>query len=346
MKVNLNDIEKLYNEGYLIKSTHSTLPLSIYNYSVKTTFNGYWNDLTIMCRGLCIDIEIQEIVGRPIPKFWNYEENKHTPTNSYNIYEKMDGSLGIAFWYKDQWIFTSRGSFISEQAIKGNEIFQKLQINQLNQDFTYCFEIIYPENRIVVDYKGEEKLVLLAVINTKTGEEFNNIDLQAYGIIDFCEVVPEYFISKDKDLYSYLKQLNNPNQEGYVIKYSNGHRCKIKFEDYIRLHNIMTEISTTSVWKCLKENIPIEDILKDTPDEFFNKIKLYARELHNNYLCEDDEVEMEYSYINSFKKEWTDKEFAEYVQHFPMKSLLFNLRKGKCIKEKLWDLVKPKYRKL
>jgi hypothetical protein len=35
---------------------------------------------------------------------------------------------------------------------------------------TFCFEIIYPENRIVLDYGNDEKLVLLGTFD-KNGKE-------------------------------------------------------------------------------------------------------------------------------------------------------------------------------
>ena len=43
---------------------------------------------------------------------------------TYEIYEKLDGSFGMAFVYNNEWIFTSRGSFHSDQAIKGKELFR------------------------------------------------------------------------------------------------------------------------------------------------------------------------------------------------------------------------------
>jgi len=136
-------LEEYYEQGWLIKQTHPTLPLTIWNYSQKTQYEGKWDEITLRCRGLVTDDE-DNIVARPFQKFFNIEEAKHNATKEFEVYEKMDGSLGIAFYYDGQWVFASRGSFTSDQAIKGAEMFkEKFQESHLNKDMTYVFEIIY-----------------------------------------------------------------------------------------------------------------------------------------------------------------------------------------------------------
>jgi len=138
----LEILNKYYEEGWLIKQTHPTLPLTIWNYSISTQYEGHWDDVTLMCRGLVTDDE-GNIVARPFKKFFNMEENMHVPTKEFDVYEKMDGSLGILFFYVNQWVFASRGSFISDQAIKGKELLRKYNLDELDVENTYLFEIIY-----------------------------------------------------------------------------------------------------------------------------------------------------------------------------------------------------------
>ena len=116
----------------------------------------------------------------------------------------MDGSLGIAFYYQDRWVFASRGSFTSDQAIKGYGMFVNLlntSRTHFSKGYTYLFEIIYPENRIVVDYMDAERLVLLGKIGTLSGEEYS---LDLFRKDPVVDVVREYTI---KD-YTKLKSLN------------------------------------------------------------------------------------------------------------------------------------------
>ena len=49
---------------------------------------------------------------------------------TYELFKKMDGSLVIMFYYKDKCIFSTRGSFISQQALKAEEIFKKKYMDE------------------------------------------------------------------------------------------------------------------------------------------------------------------------------------------------------------------------
>lgn len=140
--MNLETLNRYHEEGWLIKQTHPTLPLTIWNYSQKTQYEGYWDEVTISCRGLVTD-EKGTIVARPFKKFFNMEEGKHRPTEKYDVYEKLDGSCIICFNYKGQWIFASRGSFTSDQAQMAREIAKRHSLDSLDKNYTYMFEIIY-----------------------------------------------------------------------------------------------------------------------------------------------------------------------------------------------------------
>lgn len=140
----LNTLEKYYQNGLLLKQTHPTLDLTIWNYSPKVQYERLWDDITLQCRGLVTNSK-GEIVARPFKKFFNYEEHKpeDLPNEEYEVYEKMDGSLGILFYYENEWIMATRGSFTSEQSIKGTEMLKKYPLEKLDINNTYLFEIIY-----------------------------------------------------------------------------------------------------------------------------------------------------------------------------------------------------------
>ena len=174
----LETLEKYYEDGLLHKQTHPTFDLTIWNYTPKVQYERLWDDITMQCRGLVTNSK-GEIVARPFKKFFNYEEYKpeEIPNEDFVVYEKLDGSLGILFNYQGEWILSTRGSFTSPQSIKGKEILNKHDISAWRKDNTYLFEIIYPENRIVVDYGNEEKLVVIGCIHTETGDEVSDAAL-------------------------------------------------------------------------------------------------------------------------------------------------------------------------
>lgn len=142
MKIDVKILERYENEGLLYVQKHNTLPLYIWNYTEKVQFDNLWDELTLMARGLVTDNE-GNIIARPYRKFFNYQENKHTPTDNFKVFEKVDGSCIILFNYNNEWIFTTRGSFNSEQAIKAKELSCKYPLEKLDKNKTYIFEIIY-----------------------------------------------------------------------------------------------------------------------------------------------------------------------------------------------------------
>jgi RNA ligase len=138
----LEKLNKYYEDGLLYKQVHPTLPLTIWNYSEKVQYENLWDETLLMCRGLVTNNE-GNIVAKPFDKFFNIEEGKYEPTEKFEVWEKMDGSLLIVFWYEGKWIVATRGSFTSDQAIKGIELLKKYNTDIMFRHLTYCFEIIY-----------------------------------------------------------------------------------------------------------------------------------------------------------------------------------------------------------
>jgi RNA ligase len=342
----LETLQKYHEDGLVYNQVHPTLDLTIWNYTEKVQYEGLWDDTTLMCRGLVTNSK-GEIVARPFKKFFNMEEGKHTPTSEFEVYEKMDGSLGIFFYYNGEPIFATRGSFTSDQAIKGREILNKYNWQYgTYEGYTYLFEIIYPENRIVVDYNGLEELVVLGVIETATGRECKYDEMDSEGFV----LVKKYDGIKD---YSTLKSMISNDAEGYVIRFSNGDRMKIKGEEYLRLHKIMTNVSTTAIWEIMANGGDIDAILKDVPDEFYKKIKSYVSTLKYGYYQYWNQLGKTYDYFRFGKYgdkevEPTKKEFAEFIKdkHPIVKSILFAMWDGKNYDKIIWKALKPEYKKL
>lgn len=149
-KIDWDVLNTYIDNGKIRINKHPDYDIWILNYAQIVQFANEWDDYTLSCRGLVIDIE-GNILARPFQKFKNIEEHDLSEfdlTQEYEIFEKMDGSLIVLFYYdeEDEWIFASRGSFISEQAVEAKKIFQKKHSNQfyfLDKSKTYLFEIIY-----------------------------------------------------------------------------------------------------------------------------------------------------------------------------------------------------------
>lgn len=320
-------LEEYKNLGLLRSQKHSTLPLQIWNYTEKVQYDDLWDEITLSHRGTIRDLE-GNLIAKPFNKFFNIEQNRHKESDSFEIYDKMDGSLGILFNYQGKWILATRGSFASEQAIEGFKILQNYNYEDLDKEFTYCFEIIYPENRIVCDYGDKKALVLLAVFDKKQ----NEINIENFR--NTFELVKKY----DFKDYKEIQKLNWNNSEGFIARFSNGDRCKIKFENYVELHRKLSSISEKAVWELICEKRNIEEFLNITPDEFHDQIKNWHCQIILNFRNIEIRVRNKFYQLPNFD---TRKEFAIAIKDDKDKGILFKLLDNKDIHDDICKLIKP-----
>jgi T4 RnlA family RNA ligase len=250
----IEDLKENIKQKQVISRKHPKYDLWIYNYAKIAAYARNWNSVTINCRGLVLDADYN-VIARGFPKFFNYGEHGMegipdlATTEKFDVFEKEDGSLGIGFTYNDEFIIATRGSFDSEQAQKANQVYHDKYASgdSLPISNTFLFEIIYPRNRIVVDYGEEESLRLLASIDLRTNKEVEYEKLADFGF----PVVKRYDeLSAFDDLFTIQKA----NAEGYVVQFKSGDRCKVKFEEYVRLHRIVTGLNDKVVWAAVRDN--------------------------------------------------------------------------------------------
>ncbi|MCC6744610.1 MAG: hypothetical protein IT175_12190 [Acidobacteria bacterium] len=208
--IDWSEIRQLVAGGYVSARRHPTEPLTIYNYTARCQYDGHWTPMTRQCRGLIAD-DSGQVVARPFPKFFNYGDLAvgEIPDEPFDVFEKLDGSLGVLYRTADGPAIATRGSFTSEQALLATDMLRSRYAGaEFLDGCTYLFEIIYPENRIVVDYGGESRLVLLAVIDTATGVE---VDHHPGGGL---ELVASHVARPPAELAAMVR----PNCEGFVLR--------------------------------------------------------------------------------------------------------------------------------
>lgn len=344
------ELDKLVDEGWVNRQKHPNLDLYIYNYSQATQFEKYWNEYTIMCRGLILDGD-GTIIAKPFSKFFNVGE--HSPGEipygeDFIVTEKMDGSLGIGFLYNDEFMVATRGSFTSEQAIFAKKFLdERIKLpHSFDGNLTFLFEIIYPENRIVCDYNGETRMTLLAVIENETGNEYSNKFMNEIYDDVFTDIVEQHTINDLKDINS----LERDNSEGVVIRFESGFRVKVKWEEYVRLHRIVTGVSTKTVWEYMKEGKDFKELIEKVPDEFYEWIRKTQTNLHFKYDHYVTQVGLWYDdWLDVYKTEDSDrKEYAMWLKnHVPSKwhSALWKRYDCRDFSEVIWKAIEPEFEK-
>ncbi len=340
MKIDLNELRK--RAEYISEQKHPTLDLIIWNYNQRCQFARAWDEYTKMARGLITDSE-GNVIAKPFGKFFNLgESEQRLPASNPFIYPKFDGSLGILYWDGIKPCIATRGSFGSDQAIWATEWIRKMY-PEANEDFsgalTYLFEIIYPQNRIVVNYGKKEALVLLAVVDAETGQEIQGLhESEAQRLNLECAKHIEYS--------EIGKVINNipDDEEGYVLHWpqEGNLRIKVKGDEYVRLHRLLTQVSSKSIWELLKNNQPMDEVLDRVPDEFFAWVKQTKEKLEERFSKMYHEA---IKVIDDLPDGIDRKGAALQIQKAPrdIQPIAFAILSRKPVEEIIWRKLKPEY---
>ena len=329
----LHKLNELVSQKLVSKRPHPTLPLWIYNYTAAAQGLGIsnWSEELQDCRGLILDHE-GEIAARPFRKFWNYEQvlDKIPTGEEFTVWEKLDGSLGIVTWYRGNLVVATRGSFESDQAQWAMKHFKRAFA--IKPGFTYLFEILYPKNRIVVDYGDRRDMPLLGVLND-------------HGI-DQPDLFDAWPASKARR-FDGLGELNKlaalelPGEEGFVVRWESGFRAKVKFEEYKRLHRLITQCSTRTIWEMLRAGKDTTELLDRVPADF----KLWVIDQINHLVYSFAEIEMRVrrDFAERPAPFTSRRDYAAWAKTKKYPNLLFAWLDKKPTDDMIWKMVEPKW---
>ena len=253
--------------------------LVILNYKEECQFDGKWNEYEKVCRGLILATDHEEVIAWPFSKFFSYGvELPHPDASLVNITEKLDGSLGILYRQNGCKIAT-RGSFTSDQALWATEYVKKYDLTSLAPNITLLFEIIYPNNKIVVDYQGKEDLVLLGVIDRITGHDYQWDKIKEIGEL-YGFTLPTVYHYNNADEMLLLAKSLSVNQEGWVLRYSDGSRFKIKGDTYVEMHRLISNCSFRHVLAAYVQGDSDSYIMR-LPDELHPLARQWQKEIND-----------------------------------------------------------------
>lgn len=339
------EFEHCVSAGYINVNYHPTVEgLRIICYTQLCNSDKYWNDTTIKCRGLIVDKD-DNIIARPFPKFFNYEEHEEYECLSNidfidglagdfkpEIYEKLDGSLGILYWVDDTPYIATKGSFTSEQSIHATHLLHTKYRNTwgyLMRNKTYLFEIIYPEDSHIVNYKDIDDIFLLAIISTN-----NNFEYPIELMKEHFPVAKKYYINDWKHCREII---NGDNREGFVIRIGSL-RIKMKYKEYWRLHYLKNCINEKKILKHLINNEI--DILNDAFELFDEEQRMYYNSIVDKYQSMYDEI---YNHCISYYRDdfETQKDAALYFNTCKYPQVLFAMRQknNDRVKNIIWKCV-------
>jgi RNA ligase len=368
----LEALELELQDGFVKEQKHPTLPLTILNYTDKATYDRRWNDVTMHCRGLIVNNVTHEVIARGPRKFFNYGEPsaKSYPLDTKVILSrKEDGSLGIGWTYgneaDDEYFsgIATRGSFTSEQAVHATELVEResghmgryeLHYDSLcayaDDGISYIGEIVYPENRIVLDYGGRDELIPLGTVNNRTGviQWRPQFDHDGNPRIAHADYAHDQVITLAEAIALPIPD----DEEGYVLDILDEHletvdHLKLKGERYKELHAAIFGLSERAVWEQFVEGTQ-KDFIAALPDE----VQPWAQEVADRLWKEHDKLWWRIRHAHNALYHvlgigYTRKEAAIYLKanRPDVMSPVFNLLDGKEDRMAEWILkqIKPEH---
>lgn len=332
-------LRKAVESGLVTERCHPSLPFSIYNYSPQVQFGNLWDEVTLACRGLIVSND-GTLIARPFRKFFNHRQpggSVISESSPVHVTDKLDGSLGILFDSGDGYEIATRGSFESDQAKHATELYRSEYHRKFTppQGVTLLFEIIYPENRIVVDYGAEDDLYLLGGVEMATGRVIGPERIQWPG-----KKATTFSVSTFGDA---LSMPPRENAEGIVVRcLKSGAMVKLKQEDYVNLHRIVTGLNARAVWQAMVDGKSINDLVADLPDEFHG----FARDTAARICADvDDRRGRAYEEYNrviaSLPNGFSRRDFAEAAKGYPDAWALFSILDGRDPGRKMLLDMKP-----
>lgn len=326
--------------------------LIIYTYTDKCVQENQWDEITLNSRGHIFNRMTGECVARPFPKFFNLNEKPNTQEKilpwhlGYSIYEKLDGWLGTLYRHDGKYAVATRGSFHSEMAQWATEYLQeKFPSLSIPDDITLVFEIIHPKTKIVVDYRGEEALKLLAAFNRHTGEEYCWEDLCLLAN-QYSFQLPKTFYGSIDDIKKQLQSSNGQELEGFVVRFDNGLRIKLKSTDYLRRAHIVANITPLKIWAAFEHGSLPGSYIEMVGPEYLDDVYQIEKELAHQYdtILSDIASIFNSIYRNEFDRTLNRKKFSERAFNLPFhNSIMFAILDGKqdSIEKYVMNLIRP-----
>jgi RNA ligase len=282
----------------------------VINYMVNMTdtFNKYdeYYAFRRECRGLKFDRE-GNLLARPYHKFFNVGEKDETQIHNIDlskphiILEKLDGSMIHPIWVDKEsghWrLCTKMGitdvSMQAEEWLARDEDYKFFIKFCLQADATPIFEWCSRKNRIVLDYP-EDRLVLTAVRINRDGKYISYTTLEWLAKTCNIDLVKTYAGTYEnmQHLVEMTRELKD--QEGFIIRFDDGHMLKIKADDYVKIHKSKDNIRFEKNVISLIIDEKMDDVISFLPEEDAERIQDFIDKFWVNIEFRVDQFEKAY----------------------------------------------------
>lgn len=253
--------------------------------AIRDDENAYNYSILRECRGLIFSPE-GELLRRSYHKFFNVGEREETLHANIDlsvphvVLEKLDGSMVASYICNGKRVYGSMmggDKFSTTLAgfVAANPQYARFDDVMAERGYTAVYEFVSPHNQIVIPYK-EENLVLTALRSLRYGTYLPYSEQKAlaeqYGI-PCVRALPG---SVDNMLAFCEETSALLGQEGWIIRFENGHMVKIKADDYVRRHKVVDTFNSEKDILAVVVSGSMDDLLPMLSTEQVDRLRSFA----------------------------------------------------------------------
>jgi len=309
------------------------------NYAI-TAPETFQTALDLECRGLVFDAATGELLSRPLHKLFQIGERQSISDLDFNqevwAEKKLDGSMIAAFVNGNPMtgpvVFHTRGGIYSQANDARRAAPEKtIQFARdvFNAGFTPTFEWTSPSNRIVLHYEHQQ-LTLLNVRERLTGKYLSRSEIVAWAAkfdVPVAEIHKDS-ISGPEGLRALIDEVRKlRGEEGVIVAFENGNRIKIKAEEYLHHHKIISDIeSEKNAQKAWIEN-SIDDVSAILGDHRGVALRAFGADMDRVMFAMVTSIEQTLSELDGLDAKARAKEIQTRIPK-PLVSAAFCMAKG------------------
>ena len=236
------------------------------------------------CRGLIFNTRGQ-LISRAFHKFFNVNEKDETQVHAVDlslphvILEKLDGSMvrpvcmDAGSWRLGTKMGVTDVSNQAEAWVCDRQPYINFINRMIAEQYTPIFEWCSRRQRIVIDYPVD-RLVLTAVRNNRTG---TYVDLSQLDVDAGIELVREFAGTVENMQHLVEQTCALTDQEGWVIRFANGHMLKLKADLYVQIHKAKDRLTQEKnvISMILQEQL--DDVKAALPQEDRRRLDQYEQ---------------------------------------------------------------------
>lgn len=275
---------------------HETGRYAVLNYTIKTQFGRLWDDLTLRCRGLVVNMDDGTIINDVYPKFFNHFEPESGEISGYGwITEKFDGSMVSVCNHDSKLFVASRSTLNNYVTDLARDLIEKNNY-EFYEGYTYLFELIHSSDPHIVKYDFDD-LVLLGIRENnepafhtiKLFHDWKGRKVTLEKIDDVQKFISEVINSKPVE--------NKILKEGYVVQLI-GKKIKVKYDQYMTVHKMVSDMSPKFIFETISLRpfgdwmtydfvdrvcVDILNMYNEFPDEHYKSLEEIVTFLHKRY---------------------------------------------------------------